>query len=367
MINFTAEKMAFTFSKATDYPSTFEDCKALTLELMSSIHTLRPFSIESIQVQFTLRVMKYRLAKFACPLTWDPEVHGFVKSFEYSFPDLSIVVSEKDLRHKLCSCISDDVRKENIEKAAQLKIQMLVNYESVNTAEQCDEESSEFISDEEADSTSVQEQTRSDEEMSTNDCNEDHLQSNAHDELILQFGDVDMRDFESDDPSSDENSQASSSCSENTICHVISDVVNSADISITSALKTISNVNERAFLEDPVSEVQAAWTVYHRDEFASPNEDDITEVAVIHRKSGLAFEIRDERRKTICAFDALPTAVDLAFQLKPLCYSNKQIWRIYYLMRGRTPIPIRSLEAPPSLVEMSLLATSVDDIGMYLL
>lgn len=358
--------MAFTFSKATDYPTSFYECKSLTLELLSMAPTLRPFSIEHIQVNFTLRVLRYRLAKYACPRAWDNDTLEFIRSFEFAFPELMISVSADDIRHKLCPCIPSAELEKNKIKIEKIAIQIKVQQDTGSLqqlTEQMTEDQSITGSD-----TSIDEDLESNDPESEPESPPGAIANSAIDParaavpMDIQFGDINIQDYDEDTDSSAD--------SENTTCYVVSGLdprPESQDVLEASAEQLASNTREPKFQDDPVAPVQAAWIVYHKGIDPSSNTDDITEVAVIHRKRGVAYEIRDESRRVICTFDNLPTADKLASILKPFAYSNGQIWRIFYLMRGRTPIPIRTMKALPTLAESSLLSTPMSGIEHFLL
>lgn len=98
-----------------EYPVSFADCKAYALGLFKSRSHIQDSDILSlIEYRFSFAVIEYRLTKYQCPANRSTKDNALIKNFELSYPELAIEVSEQDVRHKLCNCVSQEEREKNL-------------------------------------------------------------------------------------------------------------------------------------------------------------------------------------------------------------------------------------------------------------
>lgn len=67
-----------------------------------------------------LRILHYKVLKFACPTQLTEENLQFIKLIEFILPQATIEVSEDRIRHKTCECVCAEERQDNMRKAVQL-------------------------------------------------------------------------------------------------------------------------------------------------------------------------------------------------------------------------------------------------------
>lgn len=67
-----------------------------------------------------LRILHYKVLKFACPTLLTKEDLHFIELIELLLPQAKIEVSTERIRHKICKCVSAKERQENMDKAHHL-------------------------------------------------------------------------------------------------------------------------------------------------------------------------------------------------------------------------------------------------------
>lgn len=86
-----------------EFPSSFLDCKAYTIELRELLCTIPLYDfMKRVEVTFALRVMYYRLSKYQCLKT--TSISSQIQEFELAFPELVISVPKNEIRHNGCTC-----------------------------------------------------------------------------------------------------------------------------------------------------------------------------------------------------------------------------------------------------------------------
>lgn len=344
--------MAFTFSTGADYPSQFDDCKALTIELFAAIAKEQSGSMRHLQLQFSLRVMNYRLAKHHCSKSWDSVTSTFITSFEFAFPELAIQPSS--IRHKTCSCISEDEVKNNLEKA-KLIIPLLqgstdLGVSASNIIDDSDEALSSNTSEASDDDTTVINRTP--------DGVDDHI------EQQIQFGDVDFEQI-MDSTSSDGSDDLH--CDLVPATPALEQLEDRRLVVAASAERVARNTLEPPISDDVTSFVNAAVVFDKRPKWYN---GDIAQIAVCYSKTGQStYELLDEDKRTISAFNERPTIEHLASILKPLAYSNWQIWTVHYMWDNmeRKAIPIRDLSDVPSLALLGIISAEIPQMEKFFL
>lgn len=99
----------------------FCELRTLTQSLLNIQNTSTSLSlVEKITLSEHLRYCFYKLSKFACPKSWTEAQRATVALLEMMQPDLKFDVPSNRIRHKLCPCISESERKENMIKANEL-------------------------------------------------------------------------------------------------------------------------------------------------------------------------------------------------------------------------------------------------------
>lgn len=330
--------MALTFTSATSYPTAFDECKAMILEVYSALKKTPPLSLDAMKLNFSLRVLTYRLAKHCCPLSWDDQDKMMIRSFEFAFPEFTINIEQADQRHKLCTCISASEKCENEKKVTAMTAAIEAIGEAV-TATDVDEEA-----DEEEDSNK--------DESDCTDEDTGFFGPSVADQNI-QFGDVDFQEYEDESSSED---TSSPNTSHELTSSIPSEVINLSEASAI-ILAEVASTEKR---DDPVAAVRAIqFAGVNKERFLNTG-DDLTEIVVVHRKFGVHFELWDEERQIITSREQLPTIMELQSILRPLHYTEDHIWSIYFTWRRMNGVKFPDRIMDGSLRELSILSTHCD-------
>lgn len=348
--------MAFAFTSATDYPVTFDDCKAMTLEVYSSLRSTNPYTMEAMKLNFSLRVLTYRLAKHSCPLSWNNQDRMMVRSFEYAFPEFILNVAPEDLRHKLCPCIPELERKLNEVRVTA----MTAAVEAIGEI------------------AAIVEPEASIEELQRNVDN-----FNLEPQQVLN-------DDNSAPPQSDENDlgleEASQMQDQKHDPTKIAQELDHNDGPTETALQTLDEPNPTAtntqkldydgntalnlrdnpitvkqtpdHNDDPIAAITAIRTVgMGGDRYL--DVDHIAETIAIYRGSKISYELWDIDRQPIVKYATIPPIQQLKDELKSH-YPEDQIWKMYFTWRNIAGIRFPDRVMNNSLLELSILNTPCD-------
>lgn len=85
-----------------NYPSDHLGCKAYAVTLYEQLGDCRPGTMQHFELDFAIRTITYRLMKFQCEEGRDSEMNLFIRMFESTFPELIFVTDE--IVHTLCEC-----------------------------------------------------------------------------------------------------------------------------------------------------------------------------------------------------------------------------------------------------------------------
>lgn len=106
-----------------DSDQEFDELRSLTTILLKSQQKSNDLTlIEKLMLKEQLRYCYYKLTKFCCPKGWSESDRASVLLLEMMQPELKFEVPTSRIRHKVCSCLTEEERAHNMEKVRVLAL-----------------------------------------------------------------------------------------------------------------------------------------------------------------------------------------------------------------------------------------------------